>query len=81
MFGFVKQIFISTMIFFSSLSDVNPLECISIKNKECKLRPEIFNINSNDSIFYSFSIKTNNCSGNCNNIDDPYARICVSDAV
>ena len=81
MFRFVKQILISTMMFFSSLSNVNPLECISIKNEECKVRPEIVNINSNDPIFYPFSIKTNKCSGNCNNINDPYARICVPDAV
>ena len=76
MFRFVKQIFISTMMLFSSLSNVNPLECILIKNEECKVRPEIVNINSNDPIFYSFSIKTN-----CNNINYPCARICVPDAV
>ena len=72
MFKFTKQIFISTMMFFSSLSNVNPLECFSIKNQECKVRPEIININSNDPIFYHFSIKTNKCSDSCNNISDPY---------
>ena len=72
MFKFTKQIFISTMMFFSSLSNVNPLECFSIKNQECKVRPEIININSNDPIFYPFSIKTNKCSDSCNNISDPY---------
>ena len=60
MFRFVKQIFISTMIFFGSLSNVNPLKCISIKNQEWKVRPEISDINSNNPIFYPFSIKTNN---------------------
>ena len=81
MFKFVKKILNSTMIFFSSLSSVNPLECILMKNQECKVRPEIVNINSNNPIFYPFSIKTNRCSGNCNNINDPYARICVPDTV
>ena len=52
-----------------------------MKNQECKVRPEIVDINSNNPIFYPFSIKTNKCSGNCNNINDPYARICVSDIV
>ena len=52
-----------------------------MKNQECKVRPEIVNINSNDPIFYPFSIKVNKCSGNCNNISDPYARICVPDTV
>ena len=52
-----------------------------MKNQKCKVRPEIIDINSNYPIFYPFSIKTNNCSGNCNNISDPYARICTPDAV
>ena len=81
MFKFIKQIFFSTLIYFGSLSSVNPLECISTKNQECKVRPEIVNINSNNPIFYPFSIKTNKCSGNCNNINDPYARICTPDVV
>ena len=51
MFEFIKQIFISIMIFFGNLSNVNPLECISIKNQEWKLRPEIINVNSNNPIF------------------------------
>ena len=81
MFRFINQIFISTMMFFGSLSSVNPLECISMKNQECKVRREIVNVNSNNPIFYPFIIKTNKCSGNCNNINDPYARICVPDVV
>ena len=32
-------------------------------------------------MFYPFGIKVNKCSGNCNNINDPYARICVPDIV
>ena len=50
-----------------------------MKNQERKVTPEMININSNNSIFYPFSVKINKCSGNCNNINDPYARICVPD--
>ena len=32
-------------------------------------------------MFYPFSIKVNKCNGNCNNINDPYARICVPDVI
>ena len=64
-------------MFFGSLSNVNPLQCISLKNQEGKVRPKIVNINSDDPIFYPCSIKTSKCSGNCNNINDPYARICT----
>ena len=63
MFRFVKEIFVSTMIFFGcSLSSINPLECVSINNHECKVRPESVNVNSNEHLFYPFSIKTSKCS-------------------
>ena len=72
MFGFVKRIFVLTIIFFGcNLSNVNPLECLSVNNQECKGRPEIVNVNSNKPVFYPFSIKTSKCSVSCNNIDIP----------
>ena len=69
------------MMFFSSISCVNSLECVSMKNQKCKVRPEIVNTRSNDPIFYPFSIRVNKCSGNCNNISNQYAKICVPDVV
>ena len=66
---------------FNSLLGVNSLECISIKNEECTVIPEIVDINCNNPIFYPFSIKVNKCNRNCNNINDPSARICVPDGI
>ena len=51
------------------------LNFISLKNQEYKVRPKITDINSNNPMFYPFSIKVNNCNGNCNNINDPYAKL------
>ena len=68
-------------MFFGSLSSVNPLECVSMNNQECKVRPEIVNVNSNEPLFYLFGIKTSRCSGSCNNINDPYAKLCLPDVV
>ena len=31
--------------------------------------------------FFPFGIKTSKCSGSCNNINNPYAKFCVSDVV
>ena len=81
MFGFIRQIFISAMMLFSSLPNVNSLKCVSLKNQECKVWSEIVNINSNNPMFYRFSVKINKCSGNCNNINNPHAKICVPDTV
>ena len=58
-----------------------PLRCISITNQEGKARQQIVNVNSNEPVFYPFSIKTSKCSGSCNNINDPYAKMCVPDVV
>ena len=52
-----------------------------MNNQACKARPEIINVNSNNPVFYPFSIKTSKCSGNCNNINNPYAKICVPDVI
>ena len=80
MFGFVKQIFVSAMMFFGcNLSSVNLLKCISTSNHECKVGTKIININSNKPSFYLYSVKRNKCHGSCNNINDPYAKICIPD--
>ena len=50
-------------------------------NQACKVRPKSINLNSNDPAFYPLSIKTGKCSGSCNNINDPHAKICVPDTV
>ena len=31
--------------------------------------------------FYPFSVKIDRRNGNCNNVNDPYAKICVSDTI
>ena len=50
-----------------------------MSNQGCKVRPEIVNVNSNEPVFLPFSIKTSKCSGSCNNINDPFAKLCVPD--
>ena len=80
MFEFLKRMFVSAMMFFGcNLSSMNTLKRISINNQECKVRPEIVNINSNEPVFFPFSIKASKCSDSCNNTNDPYAKLCVTD--
>ena len=52
-----------------------------MSNQEFKLKPEIININSNETSFYHYSININKCSGSCNNINDPYAKLCLSGVI
>ena len=83
MFRFSKKAFFTGLEILSSVNllTVTPLRCISMTNKEYKLRQKIVNVNSDEPVFYLFSIKTSKCSGNCNNINDPYAKIRDPDVV
>ena len=79
LFRFVIKVFFLGLTILSNFT--NPLDCVSMKNQECKTRPEVININSNNPILYPFSIKINKCSDNCNNINNPYANICVPNVI
>ena len=61
-----------------SSSITGTLNCVSMNNQQCKVRPKIIDVSSNNPIFYPFSVKINRCSGNCNSVNDTYAKICVS---
>ena len=52
-----------------------------MNNQEYKVRPQIVNVNGDDPVFFSFSIKTSKCSGSCNNINNPCAKLCVPDVL
>ena len=80
MFSFVKKVFVLGLTVLSS-SITGALNCVSLNNQECKVRPKIADINSNNPMFYPFIIKVNKCSGNCNNINNSYVEICVPDTV
>ena len=52
-----------------------------MSNRESKTRPQVVNVNGDEPVFFPFSIKTSKFSGSCNNINHPYAKICVPDVV
>ena len=79
MFRFIFKIFLKELAILSSLVSTTPLSCISMNNQECKVRPEIINVISDEPVFYPFSIKTSKFSGSCNNINDLCAKMCVPD--
>ena len=82
MFGFIKKVLVVAMTSINfNLSNVSSLECVSMNNQECKLRTEIINFNTNEPMFYRYSIKMNKCKGSCNTINNLYAKICVSDNI
>ena len=68
-------------IFNFNVLNANSLECVSMNNQECKARPKIIYVNTNEPVFYQYSIKVNKCSESCNGVNDPYAKLCVPDII
>ena len=82
MFGFIKKVFFTEITFFSyNVLKVNSLECVSMNNQKLKARTEIINLDTNEPMFYPYSIKINRCKGSFNTINYPYAKICVPDEI
>ena len=77
----LKKYFFTAMTFVSLHAlNVNSLKYVSMNNQECKIRTKIVNINNIEPVFYPLGIKVNKCSGSCNNINDPHAKLYVPDA-
>ena len=70
-------------MFFTEITffGCNALKYVSMNNQKCKIRSEIIDVNSNGPKFYLYSIEVNRYSGGCNNINDPYAKLCVPGVV
>ena len=73
MFRFIKKVLILVLI-----SNANSLKYISLKNQECKVREIVV---ESDRMTFPCDNKVNRCSGNCNNITNPYAKVCVPDII
>ena len=52
-----KNSFFAGLTISSTLTGANSLRCISMTNKECKVRPEIVNINSNQPVLILLVLK------------------------
>ena len=72
---------ISLLIILFGIIKTKASECVSVTNQECVARPKIIDVNKNEIVFYPLSTKVNECSGNCNNINDPMVKLCVPDII
>ena len=66
-----------------SIIKTKALECVSVINQKCMPRPKILDVNEGvgEALFYPYNIQVNKCSGSCNTLDNPMAKLCVSDIV
>ena len=74
---------ISLLISLSNLIKTNVLECVSVVNQKCMPRPKIPDVNEGvgEALFYSYNVLVNKCSGSCNTLDDPMAKMCVPNII
>ena len=79
----LKNVFFVGSTSFANANSLNsiPMSCISRNNQECKTTPQIVNVTGDEPVFLPFSIEKSKCSGGCNNINYPYAKMCVPDVV
>ena len=56
-------------------------KCVFLKNWPCQARITLVNINSNETIYYPFTISGNKFGRSCNTVEDPYGWICVLNKV
>ena len=52
-----------------------------MNNQKCKIRSKIISINTDEPVFYPYSITIIKCKGICNTISDPYAKTCVPNTI
>ena len=77
------MLLINLAISLFNVLKVNTLECLSVINQEYKPRPKILDVNEGigEALFYPYNVLVNKCSGSCNTLDDPMARICVPNII
>ena len=70
---------ISLLISLFSIIKTKALECASVVNQKCMPRPKILDINEGigETLFYSYNVLVNKCSGSCNTLDNPMSKICI----
>ena len=74
---------INLAISLFNILKVSTLECLSVINRKCMPRPKILDVNEavGKALFYPYNVLVNKCSGSCNTLNDPMARICVPNII
>ena len=68
-----------TFVSCGTLISSNTFKSVFMSNQECKIKATMVNINNNKSLFYPYNVLVNKCSSSCNDINNPYAKLCVPD--
>ena len=74
---------ISPLISLFGIIETKALGCVSVVNQKCMPRPKILDVNEGvgEALFYLCNVLVNKCSGSCNTLDDPMAKLCVPNII
>ena len=74
---------ISLAISLFGITKTKASECVSVVNQKCMPRPKIFDVNEGvgEALFYPYNVQVNKCSGSCNTINNPMAKLCVPNVI
>ena len=74
---------INLAISLFSIIKTKSLECISVVIQKCMPIPKILDVNEGvgEALFYPYNVLVNKCSGSCNTLDDPMAKMCVPNII
>ena len=77
------MLLISLAITLFNVLKVNILKCLSVVNQKCMPRPKVLDVNEGvgEALFYPYNVLVNKCSGSCNTLDDPMAKLCVPNVI
>ena len=77
------MLLISLVIGLFNVLKVNTLECLSVINQKCMPRPKILDVNERvgEALFYPYNVLVNKCSGSCNTLHNPMAKMCVPNVI
>ena len=74
---------INLLISLFDIIKTKALECVSVVNQKCMPRPKILDVNEGigEALFYPYNVLVNKCSGSCNTLEDPMAKLCVPNVI
>ena len=74
---------INLTISLFSIIKTRALECVSVIDRKFMPRPKILDVNEGvgEALFYPYNVLVNKCSGSCDTLDDPMAKLCVPNII
>ena len=74
---------ISLLISLFSIIKTKALQCVRVINQKCMPRPKILDVNEGvgEALFCPYNVQVNKCSGSCNTLDNPMAKLYVPNVI